>query len=114
MACLSSSSSCIFCGRACEVLATTQADKVQEAEAVMLNPLTPPQRGSLDDQSRQVRQKVAAGLRDLAQRIEQQPELLSKAADLMSLDFMDNRAPPPEVSPIMVISHDFTNHDHKQ
>ena len=76
----------------------TQADKVKEAEAVKLNPLTPPQTAPMHDQSRQVRQKLAAGLRDLAARIEQEPELLSKAADLMSLDFMDNRAPPSEVS----------------
>lgn len=40
---------------------------------------------------------LAAGLRDLADKVEQQPELVSRAADLMSIDFMDSRAPPAEV-----------------
>lgn len=57
-----------------------------------------------DDHSSQQRLKLAAGLRDLADRVEQQPELMSRAADLMSQDFMDNRAPLPEVEPL------FTNH----
>ena len=43
------------------------------------------------------RLKLAAALRDLADRVEQQPDLMSRAADLMSEDFMDNRAPIPEV-----------------
>ena len=51
-----------------------------------------------DDQPCQQRLKLAAGLRHLADRLEQQPELLSRAADLMSQDFMDNRAPQPEVA----------------
>lgn len=50
-----------------------------------------------EDPSREQRSKLAAGLRDLADRIEQQPELMSRAADLMSQDFMDNCAPPPQV-----------------
>ena len=56
-----------------------------------------PATDAIDDHSRQQRLKLAAGLRDLADRVEQQPELMSRAADLMSQDFMDNRAPPPEV-----------------
>lgn len=42
---------------------------------------------------------MAEGLRDLADKIEQQPQLLSRAADLMSMDFMDSRAPPAAVRP---------------
>lgn len=58
--------------------------------------MTPPQ---AEANSTGLAQKLAAGLRELADKVEAQPELLSKAADLMSLDFMDNRAPPSEVSP---------------
>lgn len=65
------------------------------SSAVAGQPATDP----TDDHSRQQRLKLVAGLRDLADRLEQQPELMSRAADLMSQDFMDNRAPPPEVDP---------------
>lgn len=58
-----------------------------------------------EDHSRQQRLKLAAGLRDLADRVEQQPELMSRAADLMSQDFMDNRAPPPQVGLLHHVLH---------
>lgn len=45
-----------------------------------------------------VAKRLAAGLRDLADKVEQQPELVSRAADLMSMDFMNSRAPPAKVS----------------
>ena len=41
---------------------------------------------------------LAVGLRMLADEVEGQPELLSRAADLMSMDFMNSRAPPAEVT----------------
>ncbi len=63
-------------------------------------PATPPQGDDASGQS--LTQQVAAGLRELADKVEAQPELISKAADLMSLDFMDSRAPPSEVRPANV------------
>ena len=61
-----------------------------------------------DDWRRQQRLKLAAGLRCLADQVEQQPQLISRAADLMSQDFMNNRAPPPEVNNLYHVM--FTNH----
>ena len=72
-----------------------QADKMRELRKCPAAPATPPQG---EDASRQsLVQQVAAGLRELADKLEAQPELISKAADLISLDFMDSRAPPSEV-----------------
>ena len=44
-----------------------------------------------------VGKRLAAGLRNLADLVEQQPELVSRAADLMSMDFTNSRAPPAKV-----------------
>lgn len=71
-----------------------QADTVKRLEAAA------PQEAANAASLTPPRTKLAAALRDLADRIEQQPDLMSKAADLMSEDFMDNRAPIPEVQDI--------------
>lgn len=71
-----------------------QADQLRQLSSATDAPVTPPQ---AEAQGTTLAQKLAAGLRELATKVEAQPELLSKAADLMSLDFMDNRAPPSEV-----------------
>ncbi len=71
-----------------------QADKMRDLRKCPAAPDTPPQ---CDASGQSLAQQVAAGLRELADKVEAQPELISKAADLMSLDFMDSRAPPSEV-----------------
>ncbi len=72
-----------------------QADRLSELNAATDAPVTPPQ---ADAPGKNLAQQLAAGLRELADKVEAQPDLISKAADLMSLDFVDNRAPPDEVS----------------
>jgi len=72
-----------------------QADKMRDLRKRPAAPTTPPQGDDASGQS--LAQQVAAGLRELADKVEAQPELISKASDLMSLDFMDSRAPPSEV-----------------
>ncbi len=72
-----------------------QADKMRDLRKRPAAPATPPQGDDASGQN--LAQQVAAGLRELADKVEAQPELISKAADLMSLDFMDSRAPPSEV-----------------
>ncbi|KAL0045819.1 hypothetical protein WJX82_005646 [Trebouxia sp. C0006] len=73
-----------------------QADKMRDLRKRPAAPTTPPQGDDASGQS--LAQQVAAGLRELADKVEAQPELISKASDLMSLDFMDSRAPPSEAS----------------
>ncbi|KAA6418069.1 MAG: bifunctional lysine-specific demethylase and histidyl-hydroxylase NO66-like [Trebouxia sp. A1-2] len=80
-----------------------QADKMRDLRKRPAAPTTPPQGDDASGQS--LAQQVAAGLRELADKVEAQPELISKAADLMSLDFMDSRAPPSEVTPEGTIVH---------
>ncbi|DBA73237.1 hypothetical protein WJX77_009828 [Trebouxia sp. C0004] len=73
-----------------------QADKMRDLKRRPAEPATPPKGDDALGQS--LAQQVAAGLRELADKVEAQPDLISKAADLMSLDFMDSRAPPSEAS----------------
>ncbi len=84
---------CDYASLYCNLFA--QADKMRDLRKCPAAPTTPPQGGDASGQS--LAQQVAAGLRELADKVEAQPELISKAADLMSLDFMDSRAPPSEV-----------------
>ena len=71
-----------------------QAEKMRDLTKCPAAPDTPPQ---CDASGQSLAQQVAAGLRELADKVEAQPDLVSKAADLMALDFMDSRAPPSEV-----------------
>ena len=66
-----------------------QADLAREVSAAAGN------KAQGDASGKSLSQKLASGLRDFADRVDAQPELVSRAADLMSLDFMENRAPPP-------------------
>lgn len=81
-----------------------QADLVKQAHAgdtsskQISNGLASKDSGEPD-----VSKALAAGLRMLADEVEGQPELLSRAADLMSMDFMNSRAPPAQVGPLLVL-----------
>lgn len=86
--------------KACESVQKKVTDNPQSPKTQTNTPTMPAAAAGQDNSeahSREQRSKLAAGLRDLADRLEQQPELMSRAADLMSQDFMDNRAPPPQV-----------------
>ena len=77
-----------------------QADRHKQLGQVSDAPVTSPQPKV---SGKSLSHELAAGLRQLADRIEAQPEMISKAADLMSQDFMDNRAPPAEVRLLFLI-----------
>ena len=81
-----------------------QADALSSVHQKQHAPSTPPQAAAKAADS--IQQQLAAGLRALADRVETQPELISKAADLMSVDFMSSRAPPVQVSVSKPLSND--------